>query len=1065
MSGSPPSLRELVDIDELQSIQDSFARAVGISSVILSPECEPLTRFTNPTGFCALIQSTEKGKERCFRSFMEMGKIALGAQEPEMCYCFAHGGHFVAPIMIDGEYKGTMFAGQFTPEKFSSEQLHDLEEIAQEIDIDPWLLVKEAEKMRVVGEDVIRNYSSLLFKIVETIARRGAQAAELERRVQERTGELAGANKELVQEVTERKLAEDALQKERDRAQHYLDAAGVMFLVIGADRKVSLINRKGCEILGYEGEEGITGKDWFDNFVPKRLRDEVARGFGSLIAGEIEPVEYYENTVLTKHGEEKIVAWHNTILRDEQGGIYATMASGADITEQKRAEAALRESEEKFRLLAENSIDCIWVVDTRLRFTYLSPSVERMMGFKPEQWVGTKLSSHFKKKEFLKVGAMAAKFIKNYKTFTHSTFETKMLNSKNDEVDIEISSKALLNSQGKIIGLQGSTRDITERKKAKEAFTDETIRRRILMEQSRDGIVILDRDGNVYESNQRFAEMLGFSHEEVSHLHAWDWELQFTREQLRYMLRNIDETGNNFETKHRRKDGTIYDAEISANGAVFAGEKLIFCVCRDITERKRIEKALKDRVEFEKIVASISTSFINLAPDEIDIGIEDALRSIGEFSGVDRSYLFRLFDDGTKTENTHEWCARGIVPQIENLKGLSVADFPWFLERLNRFEAIHIPSVASLPREVDAEKEILQSGDVLSAILVPMVYGGTLVGFIGFDSVRQEKSWSEENIALLRIICEIFVNALERKRVMGAIQSSETKFHAIFEKNPLGAAIIDKERKIREVNDAAVALIGRPREEIIGMACHEFICPRGDKECPIYDHGRTIDHTEGILLSKDHGEIPIEKTATQITIDGEPVVLEMFYDITRRKAAEKAITESEEKLRMITASANDAILMMDHKGNLSYWNKAAEQMFDFTEEEVIGKDLHTLLVPERFHPAFSKGFEGFKKTGQGDALGKTLDVAAIGKDGTEFPVELSLSAVKLKGRWNAIGLIRGIAERKAAEEELKKKADELEKFNRLAVGRELKMIELKKEINGLLGELDKESGYKIVGEP
>jgi PAS domain S-box-containing protein len=168
---------------------------------------------------------------------------------------------------------------------------------------------------------------------------------------------------------------------------------------------------------------------------------------------------------------------------------------------------------------------------------------------------------------------------------------------------------------------------------------------------------------------------------------------------------------------------------------------------------------------------------------------------------------------------------------------------------------------------------------------------------------------------------------------------------------------------------------------------------------------------------------------------------------------------------MITASANDAILMMDPEGNISYWNKAAERMFDYTEEEVIGKNLHVLLVPEQFHPAFSKGFEGFKETGQGAALGKTLEVAAIGKGGTEFPVELSLSAVKLKGRWNAIGLIRDIAERKAAEEELKKRADELEKFNRLAVGRELKMIELKKEINALLGESGKEPGYKIVGEP
>ncbi|MEA1893770.1 MAG: PocR ligand-binding domain-containing protein [Euryarchaeota archaeon] len=174
MSGSPSlSLSELIDIDELQSIQDSFAKAAGISSAILSPEGDPLTKFTNPTGFCALIQSTEKGKERCFRSFMEMSKIALGTEEPEIFYCFAHGGQFVEPIMINGEHKGTMFAGQFIPDKFSSKQLRNLEEIAPDIGIDPKMLVKEAGEMRVVGAEVILNYSRLLFKIVETIARRG----------------------------------------------------------------------------------------------------------------------------------------------------------------------------------------------------------------------------------------------------------------------------------------------------------------------------------------------------------------------------------------------------------------------------------------------------------------------------------------------------------------------------------------------------------------------------------------------------------------------------------------------------------------------------------------------------------------------------------------------------------------------------------------------------------------------------------------------------------------------------------------------------------------------------
>ena len=778
-------LDELIDLEELQSIQDSFARAVGISSVIFSAEGEPLTKFTNPTGFCSLIQSTEKGKERCFRSFREMGEIALRSEKPEICYCFAHGGHFVAPIMIDGEHKGTMFAGQFIPEKFSSEQLHDLEEIAHEIDLVPGTLVKEAGKMRVVGEDVVRNYSSLLFKIVETIAKRGAQAAELsqvndalqvardglEQRVQERTAELAEASKGLVQEVTERKLAEDALQKERDRAQHYLDAAGVMLLVIGADRKVSLINRKGCEILGYEEEEEITGKDWFDNFVPKRLRDEVARVFKSLIAGEIEPVEYYENPVLTKHGKERIVAWHNTILRDEHGRICATMASGEDITERKQVEETLRESEEKFRLLSENSVDCVWVVDTGLRFTYLSPSVERIMGFKPEQWVGTKLSSHFKKKEFLRVGILAAKTLKNYKTFTHITFETKMLNNENDEVDVEISSKVLLNGQGKLIGLQGITRDITERKAAQGAIRESEERYKTLFEVAMDGILIADVETKRFKyANPALCKMLGYS--------------------------------------------------------------------------------AKELVE--------------------GLGISD-------------------IHPKDKLEHT-----------------------------ISEFEA----------------------------------------------QARGEKTLAQ-NIPCLR---------------------------------------------------------------------------------------------------KDGTIIYADINTTVALVDGKNCNIGLFRDNSERKKAETALRESEEKIRMLTASANDAILMMDHEGNISYWNKAAEQMFGYTEEEVIGKDLHALLVPERFHAGFSKGFEGFKETGQGDAIGKTLEVAGVGKDGKEFPVELSLSAVKLKGRWNAIGLIRNITKRKVAEEELKKKAEELEAFNKLAVDRELKMIELKKEINALLEKLGKEPGYKIVGD-
>jgi len=117
------------------------------------------------------------------------------------------------------------------------------------------------------------------------------------------------------------------LTLEKDKARNYLDVAGAMMVVIGADQRVRLINRKGCEVLGY-AEEEIVGRNWFDNFVPERLRDKVKNVFDTLIAGDIEPVEHFENTVLTKGGEERTVAWHNTVLKDAEGNIVATLASG-----------------------------------------------------------------------------------------------------------------------------------------------------------------------------------------------------------------------------------------------------------------------------------------------------------------------------------------------------------------------------------------------------------------------------------------------------------------------------------------------------------------------------------------------------------------------------------------------------------------------------------------------------------------------------------------------------------------------------------------------------------------
>lgn len=132
------------------------------------------------------------------------------------------------------------------------------------------------------------------------------------------------------------------------------------------------------------------------------------------------------------------------------------------------------------------------------------------------------------------------------------------------------------------------------------------------------------------------------------------------------------------------------------------------------------------------------------------------------------------------------------------------------------------------------------------------------------------------------------------------------------------------------------------------------------------------------------------------------------------------MNESEEKFRKISDAANDAIVMAYNNGNITYWNRAAEGMFGYTSEEVAGHKLHQTIIHDKFQKAHLKGFNKFCDTGQGAVIGKTIELEAIRKDRIGFPIELSLSGVRIKEKWCAIGIIRDITERKKAEEQIRK---------------------------------------------
>jgi PAS domain S-box-containing protein len=222
---------------------------------------------------------------------------------------------------------------------------------------------------------------------------------------------------------------------------------------------------------------------------------------------------------------------------------------------------------------------------------YASPTYYSMLGYKPRsgasdrgEWF-SRLHPDDRAGVKRKIREVLAQDFKSYE------YEARMRHADGSYRWVGVAGFGVTrDADGSVSRVIGTRMDVTERKLAEEALTEEIAHRRILVEQSRDGIVVLDEHGKVDEANLKFAQMLGYSMEEMLSLHVWDWESSLPKGQVMEMLKSVDTTGDHFVTRHRRKDGSFYEVEISTNGAVFGGKKYVFCVCRDITQAKQAER-------------------------------------------------------------------------------------------------------------------------------------------------------------------------------------------------------------------------------------------------------------------------------------------------------------------------------------------------------------------------------------------------------------------------------------------------------------------------------------------
>ncbi|MBW2406123.1 MAG: PAS domain S-box protein [Deltaproteobacteria bacterium] len=232
------------------------------------------------------------------------------------------------------------------------------------------------------------------------------------------------------------------------------------------------------------------------------------------------------------------------------------------------------------------------------------------------------------------------------------------------------------------------------------------------------------------------------------------------------------------------------------------------------------------------------------------------------------------------------------------------------------------------------------------------------------------------------------------------------------------AILIDAKGIILAVNEVAVQMLGKLNVNIIRTNIRD-VFPTDVAQRINRKIDAVIDSGEPIQFEYESDRLIYANTVYPIFERHGSIEKLALYtrDITDQRRAIEALRESEEKFRSISSSAQDALIMMNSRGNISYWNEAAERIFGYTKKEAINRNLHKLLVPQKYHEAFTKGFKGFKETGQGSAIGKTLEMSALRKDGREFFMELSLSSFQLQGQWHALGVVRDVSDRNQAEKE------------------------------------------------
>lgn len=707
-------------------------------------------------------------------------------------------------------------------------------------------------------------------------------------------------HKKAEQALTE---SERTIRRERDLTQHYLNEANVMFVIVNENEIVELMNKEVTYILGYT-EKDLIGKNWFTTAYSSEYVDELRFSFQQVIVGMQKPTPYFEIEMETKNGDKRIIAWRNTTIKDENDKVIKILGVGDDITQRKEIEAALQQSEEKYRKLVDTSPDSIILADLEEgNITLANQQAATMHGVEnPEELIGSSLMEFIAPEDHERLMNIMKK---QHFTSLEGTFKYTLLKKNGERFPAEIAPAVITDKANKPIALMAIGRDLTERKKAEEDLRESEKKYRGFV-QNFDGIAFRGSiDFRPFFFHGAVEQITGYTEEDfVSGELTWDQLI--LPEDMKLLLAINEELENTpgfsnvMEYRILNKNGEIrwIRQHIQNIGSKEGEQFIVQGSLYDITERKLIEENLRESEnKFKSLFDGIPDAVFVVDPETLSI--IDCNKQAEMLLGLPKEKVITMKAIELHCEDKREFISKQ------------------FTRHSQGFEEI-------------VESEVLASNNKR----IPVSINANLITIKGKEYIQG-----------------IFRDITQRKEVEEKQKESEKLYKITFESTGTANFIAKSDKTINLVNSRFEELTSLKKTEIENkMKWSDFLTEeeviRFEKLQELHFQDPTLapDHFETSIILKDGTIINVYLTIKAIPESTDFIVT--LIDISQIKLAEEQLKESEALYRTLFEATGTAKAIVRADSIVEKINDRLEEISGYSKEEVEGKRAWHSFVDE-----------------------------------------------------------------------------------------------------------------------